>query len=136
MRVVLTQPSARTRGGSDFAYISGLLREKRFRGQPGDVIVLPELVGEGSSTPDYIAAVTDLAAEFGCHVVGGSHFASVDGQIINQGVVVDRHGVIIAQYEKANPYGGEREVSVAGEQAGARFSIEGVECFVLVCADF
>lgn len=136
MRVVLTQPNVRMRDGSDFAYIAGLLQARRFRGQPNDVIVLPELVGEGCSTPDYIAAVTELAGRFGCHVVGGSHFADLGGKIVNQGIVVDRHGTILTQYEKANPYGGERDFSVAGSRAGARFRIGDVECFVLVCADF
>jgi predicted amidohydrolase len=136
MRVVLTQPNVRMKDGSDFAYVTALLRGRRFRGKADDVIVLPELIGEGSSTPEYLEAVSALAIGFGCHVVGGSHFADVDGRVFNQGVVVDPAGAVVTQYEKANPYGLERSFSAAAGEAGARFRIGEVECFVLVCADF
>lgn len=139
MRVVLTQPKTRLRDGSDIHHIAGLLRKRRFRGRSDDVIVLPELVGEGNTTAQYQAAVAAMAIEFGCHVVGGSHFTDLEGGSggsLNQGVVVDPSGGVVTHYAKANPYGGEREFSVAGTRAGARFSIGGVECMVLVCADF
>lgn len=136
MRVVLTQPSVRARDASDFDYVTMLLRKRRFRGHSDDVIVLPELIGENSSTVDYLARCATMAQEFGCHVIGGSHFTEAGGRMINQGAVVDSRGEVVTLYQKANPYGLEREFSAGSDRAGASFKIGGAECLVLVCADF
>jgi predicted amidohydrolase len=136
VRVVLTQPKLWLRDGGDIERTGQSLRRRGFRGEAGDVIVLPELVGEGYTPGDYGRAIADMARGFGCHVVGGSQFAQVDGVSVNGGIVVDPSGDTIATYNKANPYGREREISQRGGRAGASFRIGGVECFVTVCADF
>lgn len=136
MRVVLTQPNVRKLDGTDIGRISRSLRRRAFKGAPGDVILLPELVGEGYTTGDYRAAISGMAREFGCHVIGGSQFDQSGSLALNGGVVVDPAGDTIAHYQKANPYGRERDISQAGDRAGASFRIGGVACFVSVCADF
>ena len=136
MQVVLTQPKVRMLDGSDIGRIARNLQKRGFKGGQGDVILLPELVGEGYSPADYHAAIADMARTFGCHVIGGSQFDNLRDPPVNQGIVVDPAGAVIARYQKANPYGREREVSQAGERAGASFSIGAVACFVSVCADF
>lgn len=136
MRVVLTQPKVRQRGEADFAAIAVSLRAKRFAGKPDDVIVLPELIGEGLSSADYLAQCGALAREFSTHVVGGSHFTGLNGEMVNQGAVVDPAGDVVTLYQKGNPYGLERSLTPANRKAGASFKIGEVDCLVLVCADF
>lgn len=136
MKVVLTQPTVWMRDGTDIGRISQSLKRSGFKGAPKDAILLPELVGEGYTTKDYRMAVSDMARGFDCHVIGGSHFDNASGQAVNAGIVVDPSGDIIAHYDKANPYGRERDMSRAGSKAGASFRIGGVDCFVSVCADF
>ena len=136
MRIVLTQPRSRAGDGSDIESLSGLVRRVGFAGEPNDAIVLPEMIGEGSSSEKYLADVTGMAREFGCHVVGGSHVATSTGSRINQGFVVGPDGQIVAHYEKANPYSNERKLAMAPGVGGASFRIGEVECSVLVCADF
>ncbi|WP_172124599.1 MULTISPECIES: carbon-nitrogen hydrolase family protein [unclassified Devosia] len=136
LKVVLTQPKVRMLDGDDIGRIARSIKRRAFKGDQDDVILLPELVGEGYSPADYHTAVAELAREFGCHVVGGSQFDNLSALPVNQGIVVDPGGAVIARYQKANPYGRERNISQAGERAGASFNIGGVQCFVLVCADF
>ena len=136
MKVVLTQPNARLADGTDIGRAANMLKRHGFKGEAGDVILLPEVIGEGYSSSEYALAVAEMARAFGCHVVGGSHFDSSQTLPANQGIVVDPTGDIIAHYQKANPYGRERQFARAGERAGASFRIGTVECFVSVCADF
>ncbi|MBI4046426.1 MAG: carbon-nitrogen hydrolase family protein [Devosia nanyangense] len=136
MRVVLTQPKTKANDQSNIRQIGRLLHKAGFVGDVHDAIVLPELVGEGATADEYVSDVSALAREFGCHVIGGSHFVTERGAIINRGVVVNADGEIIAQYSKANPYGAERVVSDAKGQGGVSFRIGDVECFAASCADF
>ncbi|MCA3731100.1 MAG: hypothetical protein IM658_08885 [Phenylobacterium sp.] len=78
--------------------------------EPEDVLVLPEQVGGHASERDYVDDVAWLARSCGCHVVGGSHIRETDQGLVNCGVVTDGSGSILAEYEKANPYGPELEV--------------------------
>lgn len=130
------QPKARMADGTDIGRAANALRRKGFVGAAGDIILLPELVGDGYSAADYEQALADMARQFTCHVVGGSQFDMSQDKPANQGLVVDPAGNVIAQYQKANPYGRERDFSRPGDRAGASFRIGGVECFVSVCADF
>ena len=136
MKVVLTQPNVWMRDGTDIGRISRSLQRRGFKGASDDVVLLPELVGEGYATNDYHLAIGDMARAFGCHVIGGSRFDDAGGRAVNGGIVVDPAGDTIAHYQKANPYGRERDISQAGSRAGASFRIGVVDCFVSVCADF
>lgn len=136
MRIVLTQPKARLADGTDIGRAAATLKRHGFTGEPGDIILLPEVIGEGYSASEYASAIAEMARAFGCHVVGGSQFDTAQVQPPNQGIVVDPLGDIIAHYQKANPYGRERQFARPGDRAGASVRINGVECFVSVCADF
>ena len=99
MRVVLTQPSVRARDASDFDYVTGLLRKRRFRGQENDVIVLPELIGENSSTPDYLARCAAMAQEFGLAASRGSDFHSPEESHTDLGALPGLPGQLTPVWE-------------------------------------
>jgi predicted amidohydrolase len=136
MRVVLTQPSVRGTAPENFAYVTQLLDAYRPRTEAPDVIVLPELIGFGLTTEQYRDVLVKLATRYGAHVIGGSHFGGEQDHRINQGFVVAPDGRLLASYEKANPYSGERDHGAASGTGGAHVLINGVSCFVTICADF
>lgn len=136
MRVVLTQPNVRGTAQDNFAHVSRLLDGKSPALQNPDVIVLPELIGFGLSTAQYQEALIAMAARYGAHIIGGSHFRDEQNGLINQGFVVAPSGDILASYEKENPYFGERDHGAASGNGGCYVLINGVSCFVTICADF
>jgi predicted amidohydrolase len=136
MRVVLTQPKVRGTAHDNFAYVTQLLDTHRPNIAHPDVIVLPELIGFGLNTEQYQEALVALADRYGAYIVGGSHFRDEREQRINQGFVVAPNGDIVAPYEKANPYFGERDHGAASGSGGAAFVVNGVSCYVTICADF
>jgi predicted amidohydrolase len=111
MRLVLSQPSHRGLGkNSHIRSMMRLVERSNLALEPEDVLVLPEQVGGHASERDYVDDVAWLARSCGCHVVGGSHIRETDQGLVNCGVVTDGSGSILAEYEKANPYGPELEV--------------------------
>jgi predicted amidohydrolase len=133
LSVVLVQPDAWSAEGE-----RNLAAARRgLRDLPLDssyVVVLPELVGATMPRAAYEDAISELAAETGAWVVGGSSYAA-EGPMVNGGVVADPSGTIVDHYEKRNPYGVEHDHGVqAGEQV-ATFSVSGRLVTVLLCAD-
>ena len=137
MKVFLTQ----LRGHShdfriNFERVSRLLDGVRSGFSPGDVLVLPELVGGESGRSEYEAFTTELACRLGCYVVAGSHHEKRKGKRINCGVVADPGGKIISRYEKFRPYGIESKFGIAPGSITGRFEVGGCRVLVLICADF
>ncbi|MBK1794649.1 carbon-nitrogen hydrolase family protein [Devosia sp. WQ 349] len=136
MRVVLTQPSVRGTAQDNFTYVTRLLDTHRPRLESPDVIVLPELIGFGLTIEQYRNALVELASRYQAHIIGGSHFRDAKDHLVNQGLVVAPDGEVLASYEKANPYFGERDHGAGRGNGGAHVVLNGVACFVTICADF
>lgn len=134
MRMVLARPGVRRADGAEN------VRQTReaaagagLRGD--DVLVLPELAGGDLPADAYETAVTGLARDLGCHVVGGSHHRSAGRGTVNTGLVADDGGRVLARYDKAHPYGAERDAGVVPGAASGRFAVGGARVGVLLCAD-
>jgi predicted amidohydrolase len=113
-----------------------LLSPSSGRIDAGSIVVLPELIGNELDSESYMRQVRALAIGLRSWVVGGSHFDTSGPQSLNCGVVVDPRGDIAARYAKANPYGDEREYSIASGHGPACFVANGVRCVAMICADF
>lgn len=136
MRLVLTQPKRRLGEGKDIAAIGRALERTGFAGAADDVIVLPEGVSDGQARGRYEEMVASLAQCFGCHVVGGSHVEMAGDKLVNEGVVMNGAGEIVARYAKSNPYGAERHYAADHGMGATRFRIGDAECLAMICADF
>jgi predicted amidohydrolase len=137
VKVVITQPGRREGAGAlDFERMRILLSPSRGRIDVGSVVVLPELIGNELDSESYVRQVRALAIGLRSWVVGGSHFDTSGPQSLNCGVVMDPRGNIAARYAKANPYGDEREYSIASGDGPACFIADGVRCVAMICADF
>jgi predicted amidohydrolase len=102
---------------------------------PDDVVLLPEHYAATPVRSEYDAAVTELARNLGCHVVGGSHHEDRDGARVNTGAVVDSKGTLLGRYEKLRPYAEERSRVREGRGFG-EFTVGERRLLILVCADF
>lgn len=133
MKLVLIQPSF---SGEPMHAIREVLAEVGDRiSSPDDLVLLPEHVrGFGPRAP-YLADVRAVAAELGCHVVGGSFHEDREGGAVNAGVVVAPNGDIVGEYEKLRPYARERTRVEAGDVLG-EITVGGRRILVLICADF
>ena len=112
-----------------------------------DVVILPELwtTGyyptplenfsdvKGNRTAEFICAA---ARENNLNVVGGSTIAEVDGKFFNRSIISNRHGEIVASYDKAHmfTFADEGKVFTAGKNFAA-FELDGVKCGVAICYD-
>ena len=112
-----------------------------------DVIILPELWTTGYfPTPIEKFADVDAKkfAEFICtaaheknlNIIGGSTIAQVDGEIFNRCIVSNRHGEIVATYDKTHlfSFAGEEKIFTAGKNFST-FEIDGVKCGIAICYD-
>ena len=100
-----------------------------------DIAVLPELIGSTTSTEDYEQLVVELAKDWGCYVVGGSHYLPLDHGLVNSGIVSDSEGTIVSRYQKTRPYGSEIGSGVVlGDRTGL-FELNGRRIAVLICSD-
>lgn len=112
-----------------------------------DVAILPELWTTGY----YPAPIENFAdvdakrtAEFICaaarennlNVVGGSTIAAVDGKFFNRSIISNRHGEIVATYDKTHmfTFADEGKVFTAGKNISA-FELDGVKCGIAICYD-
>ena len=112
-----------------------------------DVIILPELWTTGYY-PTPIENFVDVDAknfsEFICaaarkknlNIIGGSTIAQVDGKIFNRCIVANRHGELVATYDKTHlfSYAGEEKIFTAGKNFST-FELDGVKCGIAICYD-
>ena len=112
-----------------------------------DVIILPELwtTGyyptpvenfadvDGKRTAEFICAAS---AKNNVNIIGGSIIAQVDGKIFNRCIVSNRHGKIVAIYDKTHlfTFADEGKVFSAGKNFST-FELDGVKCGVAICYD-
>ena len=136
MHVILTQPQLRafdTPG--NLAALREALEPYRGGCAADDIIVLPEHFAFDGDTRGYFDAVAGIAADWGCHVVGGSHHEERGGRKVNTGIAVSHRGDLVGRYDKLRPYADERRHVEAGEYTGG-FRVGNTRVLVLVCADF
>jgi predicted amidohydrolase len=137
LRLILTQPAlqfsehhSRIRD-----IIPALDRAKTALGS-ADILVLPELIAGSADRSEYLSDVRSLSENTGAWVVGGSHYWRDADRIVNCGIVANPRGQVVATYEKSHPYDQESHDGVTPGNGGAFFEVNGVRCFVLICADF
>jgi omega-amidase len=135
--VVVVQPPAWTPDGDrNLDAIRAALDATPDAIQPGDLLVLPELVGASMDHARYLRRIQDTARALGVWVVGGSHHHSTRGRTVNTGAVAGPDGDLVATYDKHHPYGVDTEGGVdPGDRLGA-FEVRGRQVLVLICADF
>lgn len=117
------------------------------KSQP-DVLVLPETWNTGFFPRRNLAAlccrdgdevksrIGGLAGKYGVNIVAGSVSNVRDGQVFNTAMVFDREGKCIAQYDKTHLFTpmGEDKYYAAGNRL-CRFTLDGVQCAVIICYD-
>jgi predicted amidohydrolase len=136
MRLVLVQPQLRhVAGAGNLAAMRRLAEALDPSLTAPDVLVLPERFYADESYDTYVAAISGLARELGCHVVGGSHHEPSGSALVNAGIVCDPTGSILGRYEKLRPYASERGWVEPGGTLG-EIAIAGRKLLVLICADF
>ena len=135
--VVVVQPPAWTPDGDrNLDAIRAALDATPDAIQPGDLLVLPELVGASMDHARDLRRIQDTARALGVWVVGGSHHHSTRGRTVNTGAVAAPDGDLVATYDKHHPYGVDTEGGVdPGDRLGA-FEVRGRQVLVLICADF
>jgi hypothetical protein len=135
VRVILTQlPLALERGQENFDTVLRAVEKSDVVPEPGDLLLLPELVDLRSSRRLYESSVARLARRLGCHVVGGTHRHPCDGGLRNAGIAVAPDGSLCSRYEKCRPYGGASDAQPGVLRPPFRVAEWTVR--VLVCADF
>lgn len=137
MRIVLTQPARR---GPDLAAnldaVARLVDRRAGPLRAGDLLLLPELIGDDADPVSYEAQIQEMAARLGVWIVGGSHIAQDGDERTNCGIVADPRGATVARYGKLNPYGDERARGTQPGAGPASFRIGELSCLVMICADF
>jgi omega-amidase len=137
MNVVLTQLPRRTEDGQqNFDDVARLAERYPDVISAADIVVLPELIGCETSDTAYAQCVRNLARNFGCYLVGGTHHVRRRGSLINCGIVADSTGGIVAEYDKIRPYGVETRLGVHPGKHVGTFVAAGRTLSVLVCSDF
>jgi predicted amidohydrolase len=138
VRLILTELPLTLESAANFDAARNAVLESGVEPGPGDLLVLPELIGFRSTRAHYQAQVIDLARGLGCHVVGGSHTGDREGESrggrVNGGLAVSPTGVVLGSYEKRHPYGGASDAQPGSPRPP--FTIAGRTVRVLVCADF
>tara|TARA_Y100001933_G_scaffold236204_1_gene257967 strand:- start:4940 stop:5638 length:699 start_codon:yes stop_codon:yes gene_type:complete len=115
----------------DLAFLS----EAVIRGSV-DILVLPELVGEGADSVLYERLLSAYARQFDCVIVGGSYYERASAGKINRGYVVSPAGDVVGVYEKSRPYGEELSNGVVPGSGIGIFEFEGAKIAVMICSDF
>lgn len=145
MRIVAVQPDiAWEDKAENFARVRAQLAGQAI--EPGALIVLPEMFATGFSMnvagiaepPDGPTHVflAELAQEHSATVVGGVVTRAADGRGLNQAVVFDPAGKLLARYSKIHPFSfaGETNHYAGGSQV-LTFPWQGFSASVLVCYD-
>ncbi|MEV0590703.1 carbon-nitrogen hydrolase family protein [Nonomuraea cavernae] len=134
MRVLLVQPRSWSADGhANFDQVEAMLEAEP--PAPGDLVLLPELVGSSLPGAAYLDRLRGLAAASRAAVVGGSHYDVTASGTVNRGAVVDPAGEVVARYDKRHPYGVEARDGVLPGTGGAAFEQDGRRLLVLLCAD-
>lgn len=138
MRLILTELPLTLESDANFDAVQSAIGESAIGPGLDDLLVLPELIGFGSSRTHYEGRVVDLARSLGCYVVGGSHYGVREPERgvgrVNGGLAVSPSGALLGRYEKRHPYGGASDAQPGSPHAP--FTIAGRTVRVLVCADF
>lgn len=112
-----------------------------------DVILLPELWStgyyptpvenfadkDGKRTSEFICAA---AKKFSVNIIGGSVIVSSGEEIFNRCIVANRHGEIVATYDKTHLFSFAQENNVF--RSGNKIStveLDGVRCGLAICYD-
>lgn len=132
MHVIAIQPSTSAQGPLFDAARAPL---EGIACAPGDIVLLPEHSYDRPDHEAYQRAVSDLAIELGCYVVGGSHHGTVGQQTLNVGAAFAPDGRRVGSYDKLRPYAAERVLVRPGSRFG-EFRLGEVNALVLICADF
>ena len=112
-----------------------------------DVILLPELWStgyyptpvenfadaDGTRTKKFLCAA---AKKFSVNIIGGSVIVESGGKIFNRCLVANRHGEIVAAYDKTHlfSFAQEDKVFCAGEKISV-VELDGVRCGLAICYD-
>ena len=112
-----------------------------------DVILLPELWStgyypmpvekfadvDGSRTKNFLCAA---AKKFSVNIIGGSVIVNSGGKIFNRCMVANRHGEIVASYDKTHlfSFAQEDKVFSAGDKISV-VELDGVKCGLAICYD-
>ena len=88
---------------------------------------------DGKRTAEFICAA---AVKNNVNIIGGSIIAQVDGKIFNRCIIANRHGKIVATYDKTHlfTFADEGKVFTAGKNFST-FELDGVKCGVAICYD-
>ena len=137
MKLFLTQPGSYSHNvRNNFARVKRLLVPLRSNLKSNDVLLLPELIGGESNRDEYNGLATNLARDFECYVVAGSHHEHRDRAHFNCGAVANPNGKIICRYEKLRPYGIESQLGIIPGSLTGQFEVDGCRLLILICADF
>jgi predicted amidohydrolase len=136
MKLLLMQPQLRA-FDTPFCLdsIRALLRTMTAYLDSSTLVLLPEHIMFTDDPRDYHAAISSLAREFDCVIVGGSYHERRETGAVNAGIAIDPQGSILGAYEKLRPYAEERKRVAPGTRLG-EFVIDGRRIMVLICADF
>ena len=112
-----------------------------------DVILLPELWStgyypmpvekfadvDGARTKNFLCAA---AKKFSVNIIGGSVIVNSGGKIFNRCMVANRHGEIVASYDKTHlfSFAQEDKVFSAGDKISV-VELDGVKCGLAICYD-
>ena len=112
-----------------------------------DVILLPELWStgyypmpvekfadvDGERTKNFLCAA---AKKFSVNIIGGSVIVNSGGKIFNRCMVANRHGEIVASYDKTHlfSFAQEDKVFSAGDKISV-VELDGVKCGLAICYD-
>lgn len=135
--VVIVQPRAWTPDGDhNLDTIARLIERSATPIEPGDLVILPELVAAMMDRARYLRRIRDMARSLGAWLVGGSHHHTRHGRTLNSGAVAAPDGEIVVDYDKAHPYGVDAEADVDPGTRRGVVEIGGRRVLVLLCADF
>ena len=112
-----------------------------------DVILLPELWStgyyptpvenfadvNGERTKNFLCAA---AKKFSVNIIGGSVIVNSGGKIFNRCLVANRHGEIVAEYDKTHlfSFANEDDVFSAGNKI-VTVELDGIRCGLAICYD-
>lgn len=136
MNLVLLQPSLRvSRDTDNLDRVRALLDRAAPILGSDDLVLLPEHILFTPEVESYESLICDLAREYGCAIVGGSHHERRKEGMVNAGAVALPGEGIVFRYTKQRPYAHERRLVQPGRFHGI-WEFHGIRILVLICADF
>lgn len=136
MNLVLLQPALRVSQDEwNLSLMRGLLDKVAPILTSKDIILLPEHALFTHSAKVYEHAISELAGEYGCTIVGGSHHEHRSDGAVNAGAVAVPGDGVIFRYTKQRPYFHESHMVKPGHFHGL-LELHGLRILILICADF